>query len=114
MLKLTAAIEASGKDEFAQYIDRFTDMYVSAHVQLKQKELGLGGVPNETDAALFSVESFDPLPETTPVGVHVGRVGRSPQEEQMLVLRCPPIASVFYRMSEGQGKIPTRHGRRRV
>ena len=115
MVKLTSAVEASGRDEYAAYIDHFTDFWASGHIQTKQIALGLGGVPNETEAALFAIETFDPLPETTPVGFHLARgqlhgnkfLGM--EKEQMLALRCPQITSIFYRLEERHGNIPTRH-----
>ena len=105
ILQLTTAIESSGKDEFAKHRMMYTDLWFSAHLQSKHwSSLNLSAVPTEVEAAYFAVESTDLVPGATPVGVHLNKHQiqskkyLSTREEQSLVLRCPALAEVFYRL----------------
>ena len=105
ILRLTTAIESSGKDEFAKYRMTYTDLWVSAHLQSKHwSSLKLSAVPTAADAAYFAVESTGLVPGVTPVGVHLNKHQiqfkkyLTTREEQDLVLRCPALAEVFYRL----------------
>ena len=114
ILKLLDAVEASGKDDFEAWRGGIVDMWFSAQLQSKRwAALQLRGVPNATEAKHFSFESMG-RPDVVPVGVHFKRgywveglrwTPESMMLEQSLVNRCPPVASVLYRLSADHGSI---------
>ena len=116
ILALLAAIQSSPvKDPFQAHLEHGIDLWFSSHLQSRHwRHLQLGGVPNRSEAALFSMEGHY-VPRIVPVGMHVYRRNHrfallSQAEEQSMVRRCPPLATVFYRYDARHG--PLDEGRR--
>ncbi|EOD08805.1 hypothetical protein EMIHUDRAFT_217060 [Emiliania huxleyi CCMP1516] len=104
---------AASSDDFLEWRTVIADMWLSAQLQSKRwRGLGLRGVPNASEAARFAIETYGYRDTGVPVGVHLNALQRrepkrallQAEHERMLVLKCPPVASVFYRWDE------TRHG----